>query len=142
MQTNKFTTATKLNQEGSLIKKSNTNLWIVKEPFEWQVEYNDDRYGKIIVPEGFETDFGSIPQALWWMFNPTKYVAYILHDYIYEMYGQIPTTLFDTPATLDYTRKQADYVLLEALKAEKCPFIKRWLIYFGVRIWGWMAWKK
>ena len=138
----KYTTAAKLNQEGSLIKKSWTNLWKVKEPFEWQIEYKDARYGSIIVPEGFETDFGSIPQILWWFFNPTKYLAYILHDYLYEKRGEIKIKLFDCSALLVHTRKQCDKILLEALKAEKCSFIKRWLIYLGVRIGGWMAWKK
>lgn len=138
----KYTTAAKLNQEGSLVKKSWTNLWKVKEPFEWKIYYDKPReYNIIQVPEWFETDMGSIPQCFWWLFNPTKYVAYILHDFLYHKKGKIETKYGIVTHVFMFKRKRCDQILLEALKAEKCSFIKRWLIYLGVRIGGWVAWK-
>lgn len=124
----KFTKAIKTLKNWHLMKKSGTNKWIIVEPFVWFLDY-DNRSWKITIPLGFETDFWSIPQLLWFFFNPTKFVSYILHDYLYS-----------NPWTL--TRKECDIILIEALKVEWMWWFKRLLIYFWVRIWWWYSWNQ
>ncbi len=118
----KFTKAIKTLKNWHLMKKSWTNDWLVMKPFVWFLDYNNRKW-KIEVPLGFITDFGSIPQLLWIFFNPTKFVSYILHDYLYS-----------NPWLL--TRKECDIILIEALKIEWMWLLKRILIYLAVRLFG------
>lgn len=79
----------------------------------------------IEVPEGFVTDFASIPRVLWNLYPPTGVYgkAAVIHDYLYR--------------TAYYaTREQADAVLLEAMIDLGVGPRTRWLIYHGVRIGG------
>ena len=126
----KFTQAVKLvklEKNWLLRKIPNSNCWEVMEYFSWIVNWKD-KSGLIIVPKWFKTDFWSIPQFLWWFYNPTRYVAYILHDWLYETKGR--------------TRKKADSILREALKVEWMWIIKRNIIYFWVRVFWWYFYKK
>jgi hypothetical protein len=58
-------------------------LFRVDKKFQWWLDYNNKR-DQAIVEAGFVTDFGSIPRLLWWIFNPTEWISYILHDKLYE----------------------------------------------------------
>ena len=82
----------------------------------------------IRVPAGFKTDLASIPKVLWSVLPPIgKYDApAVLHDALYQ---------FDAA-----TRKQADDVLYEAMKATSVGWRTRWTIYAGVRVGGWKSW--
>ncbi|MGP1582964.1 MAG: DUF1353 domain-containing protein [Candidatus Altimarinota bacterium] len=136
----KYTTAVALFQNGSLIKQSNTNKWIVENMFIWEVVYGTRfECQKIKVPSGFITDMGSIPQIFWVFFNPTQYLAYILHDYLYHQKGKIYT---HKETYYEYSRKDCDKMLYEAMKVEGAWWITRACVYLGVRIGGWVAWKK
>ena len=46
----KYTSAVKLHQEGSLIKKSGTNKWITDRKFVRYLDY-ENKVGKIVVPK-------------------------------------------------------------------------------------------
>ena len=86
---------------------------------------------KVTVPKGFVTDFASIPEPLWsFGLSPKgKYTqAAIVHDYLYW--------------TQVCTRKQADNIMLIAMKEHGVSKIKRTEIYSGVRIGGKGPWKK
>ena len=111
----------KLEKNWLLRKIPNSNCWEVMEYFSWIVNWKD-KSGLIIVPKLFKTDFGSIPQIFWIFFNPTRYVAYILHDFLYskKYYWKL-------------SRKEADVILYQALKVEWMWFLKRYIIYFAVR---------
>jgi hypothetical protein len=83
----------------------------------------------ITVPQGFVTDFASIPQAFWSFGlspNGTYSRAAIVHDYLYW--------------TQLCTRLQADNILMIAMKESQVPKGKRDLIYAGVRAGGDSAW--
>lgn len=84
----------------------------------------------ISVPAGFETDFGSVPQIFWGIVSPIGKAlgGYVLHDYLY--------------ATQERTRLVSDAILLEALEVIGVNWFQRWLIYRGVRVGGWVAWRK
>lgn len=93
-------------------------------------EAND---GKIYtIPKDFVTDGASIPRFFWRIYLPYgKYIeAAVLHDYIYR-----------TP-TIPLTRKQADKLLEEAMEWCQVNAFDRKVIYTGVRIGGWFAYKK
>lgn len=84
----------------------------------------------VSVPIGFITDFASIPRIFWAILPPWgRYsLAAIVHDYLYAR--QITT------------RRQADDVLLSIMKGSRVSYIARYLIYYAVRIFGSIAWKR
>lgn len=126
----KFTEAKrKINLEKNwlLQKIPNTKNFITKSEFFWLVDYNDEFSEKIIVPKNFVTDFGSIPRFLWIFFDKTRFVSYILHDFLYSK-----------KYCWNLNRKESDKILKEALKVEWMWFFKRNLVYLWVRLF----WKK
>lgn len=78
------------------------------------------------VPAGFITDGGSIPRFFWrFIGHPLEgeYIGrYVEHDHNYQT-GRIP-------------RKEADIELRDGLKADGMCYIKRYAIYFAVRMFG------
>lgn len=101
--------------------------FILQQPF----VYESELLGRaIIVPVGQPTDYASIPRLLQNIFSPVgKYDGpAVLHDYLYETNG--------------VTRAQADGVLNEAMGVMGVGAVTRRLIYAGVRIGGWVPWRK
>ena len=86
---------------------------------------------RLVVPCGFETDFASVPRVpfVYTLFGDRAHHESVVHDYLYHILPHI------------CTRKQADEVFLEAMKARgKSWFIRR-AMYAGVRIGGRRSWK-
>ena len=92
------------------------------------------RWGKthIQVPAGFETDFASIPRFARVLIPKLgKYnKAAVVHDYLYQS-DKSPLT-----------RKQADKCFLDGMRDLGVAKWKRTLMYWAVRIGGFLAWKK
>ena len=64
-------------------KIPNSKYWTISSEFVFYIDYlNKD--GKITVPIGFTTDFGSIPFPMSIFIDPTRCVSYVLHDYLYS----------------------------------------------------------
>lgn len=84
----------------------------------------------IVVPRGFNTDLASIPIGVRNIISPIgRYdKAAVVHDWLYRVNG--------------VTRKQADDVLLEAMKVSNVKGWQQKVIYWGVRIGGWVSWNK
>jgi hypothetical protein len=82
----------------------------------------------IRVPKGFVTDFASVPWVLWsWIPSWGKYgKAAVIHDHIYQTHCR--------------TRKQADEIFREAMIVSGTPEWKANLMFWGVRLFGWLAW--
>jgi len=101
--------------------------WKLVKSFSYHVGSRNSRT-VIKVPKGFVTDFASVPQFLWWwMPYWGKYgKGAIVHDYLYQHHI--------------YSRAMADAIFKEAMVAGKTPKWKARLMYFGVRIGGWLAW--
>ncbi len=84
--------------------------------------------GDIKVPEGFETDFASVPQALtnvlprWSTYGP----ASVVHDWLY----------WNQQTHRDF----ADEIIYEAMVALGVNYWKRRTIYNAVRMFGQSAW--
>ena len=85
----------------------------------------------VVVPIGFRTDLASVPRVLWALLPPFgRYdAAAVLHDYLYF-----------APARM--TRADADAVLYEGMLALHVLPFTRWSIYLGVRLGGWVAWRR
>ena len=128
-----------LNSDGSklmarilgdiIVKKLDNHLWELHVPLEYHVGHADSSE-VITVPEGFITDFASVPRAFWWLLPPAgKYAgAALVHDYLYR--------------THLYSRKDADDIFLEAMEVLQVPRWKREIMYYAVRMFGWKAYSK
>lgn len=98
---------------------------------DWKVckgfTYTTETGINIVVPDGFVTDFASIPRGLWNLFPPTgKYGhAAVIHDYLYR------ETFID--------RKMCDKIFRDAMKELGVNIVSRNIIYFAVRIFGGFA---
>lgn len=114
---------------------SDYKTWILTGPAQW---YDKD-LGYITVPEGFMTDFASIPAVFrWWQtggVGPQRIASYF-HDYMYAEQVE--------------SRKAADRVFREVMEATKPiggkmrdfrSWFRRWAMYLALRIGGWAAWR-
>jgi len=87
---------------------------------------------KVTIKNGLITDGASIPRIFWSIIGcPTsgKYVgSALIHDGLYSS-EIIP-------------RKHADDLFLDMLKHNDVGYVKRYLMYFAVRLGGYFVWKK
>lgn len=99
----------------------------------------------IKVPAGFITDFASSPPAVWWLIPPWgKYgKAAIIHDYLYQnhRYRSQAQRMSSPLIKLPVTRKYADDIFREAMIVLGVAPWRCSLMYWGVRAFGWLAWK-
>lgn len=143
----KYSQAKKNHLENLMLSKVIwTDKWKVREEFIWYLHY-EDKSAYVIIPKGFITNFGSIPKILQNIFSPTKYLGYLLHDYLYSKQAIIHLeketewiititefTAKDGENTYwKPTRLFADRTLRESMKVESAWFIERNSIYYAVR---------
>jgi len=85
---------------------------------------------RVTVPAGFVTDFASSPPAVWSLIPPWgKYgKAAVVHDYLYQ--------------TKARSRKEADDIFREAMVVLQVDSVRVFLMYWAVRLFGWLAWPK
>ena len=133
----RFTQAIEMRKNG-LLQKINNKWWIIQEEFIWYVDF-EDKIESVIVPKGFITNFWSIPKFMRWFIDYTS-LSYILHDYLYSEFWKI--ILIWSDLKVSCIRSYADMVLRDALKVEWIWFIKRWMVWIGVRLFWWMFYKK
>ena len=115
-----------------VVKHLDGEKWEVMRKFTYHVG-NKTSKEMITVPVGFITDFASIPRTCWSLIgSPTgKYgKAAVLHDYLYRRLQR------------KYSRKQSDDIFLEAMKISKVGMIRRYTIYYSVRLFGFASWRK
>ena len=95
------------------------------------IAYITAQLGPITVPRGFESDGCSMPRLFWRMIGHPFDMRYlreaILHDWLYRY----------QPCD----RKTADLIFRAALVGRVGPH-RRWAIYWGLRIGGWLAWRR
>lgn len=97
--------------------------------------YTHPTFGEIVVPEGTETDLDSVPRLpfAYWLTKNASVTAAIIHDWLYQQ-GKIG----DRPIT----RGDADGIMLDIMEDEGVSWWQRRMIWFGLRIGGWLAWNK
>lgn len=88
---------------------------------------------RFVVPAGFVCDGASIPRILWSLighpFDRRWQEASVLHDWFYR------TTEHRV------SRRMADKIFYDSLRDGGLRFTKALLMYLGVRLGGWIAWK-
>ena len=103
--------------------------WKLLEDFEYYL--GDKTNGMIIkVPKGFITDFASVPRLFWVILPPWERYgkAAVLHDYLYQ--------------SQKFIRLMCDAIFFEAMTVLKVPKWKKYLLYLGVRVGGWVPFKR
>jgi hypothetical protein len=105
------------------------DIWIVHATFAFVCQCNGEEH-RIEVPPDFVTDFASIPRLIWPIMPRwgTYGWAAVIHDFLY----------WDQRLT----RREADDVFLDVMKASAVPTWQKIPIYRAVRQWGWWAWKR
>lgn len=106
---------------------SGRGQWRLDEPLVFQ---SNTAQRFITVPEGFVTDFASVPRLplVFLLVGNTCQKGSVLHDYIYRT-GLLPRLL-------------GDQVHYEANKAAGVPWWLRTLVFIGVRLGGFSSYKK
>ena len=115
------------NAWGASLRQINERDFIVTE----EIDFETDRFS-LSVPKHFITDLGSTP----WYITPLfpRYGKYtksaIIHDWLYS--------------TQYTTRKEADWIFIEAMRAFRPPpsYATRCVFYSAVRTGGWNYWRK
>jgi hypothetical protein len=100
----------------------------------------------VVIPVGFVTDFASIPKILWNILPPvgTYGKAAVVHDYLYRK-GEVSLECLiceDGHPVRMVTRKEADFRFREAMQVLGTDFLVRWIIWAGVRMGGWWAFRE
>lgn len=92
--------------------------------------YRTSKGKRITVPKGFVTDYASTGPMSWRysQSGPWKFAA-TLHDYLYTLGG------------CECSRKEADWVLWDAMSTTGIKWRVRVEFYLMVRMFGWMFWK-
>lgn len=108
---------------------------INEDPERWEIEkplvfFSEIVGAKIIVPDGFETDFASVPRLplVYLLCGNRGRKAATVHDYLYRY------KLYD--------RETCDAVFREALSASGEGFFISWSMWSGVRLFGWKFYKR
>ncbi len=114
----------------NLGRVTGADLWRVLSAF--TVQLDDGR--RVVVPHGFLTDKASTPLGII-IKRDDKYIieGALVHDYLYQtqkISGQ------------PITRKEADGILVAICKHAGMGWIKRTMVYAGVRAGGWNTWGK
>jgi hypothetical protein len=79
----------------------------------------------IVIPKGFKTDGASIPRIFWWTgwtpFCGSTLESAIVHDFLYRWH---------------FPRLTADLIFLNMMESRRVPFLKRWIYFIVVRLFG------
>ena len=102
-------------------------------PTKWKLERSYKREG-INVPKEFSWDGVSIPRAFHFVLPKwgTYSGAALIHDFLYSKQSVI----------YDIDRKTADKLFLKYMKEDGVGFFRRRSMYYSVRVFGGIAWKK
>lgn len=94
-----------------------------------EIEYyrSENKNEVLVVPKGFKSDFATTPRIVWSLFPPFGSYAKsaVLHDFLCEKFH----------AGL-CSRKFADLIFLESMKAVGVNKITRNVLYFSVRFYA------
>jgi len=100
--------------------------WVLDRDFTYYTGGGDSF--DIIVPEGFITNFASVPRILWPVFP--AYGRYgrasVIHDYLY--------------ASQTLSRREADRIFFEAMGVSNVNTLTQYTLYLTVRLVGWVPW--
>jgi hypothetical protein len=100
-------------------------FWTILQP----LVYESDLLQKhVVVPAGFVSDFASVARLplMFLLAGDEAHEAAVIHDYLYSKQ--------------EVSRSVADAVFREAMAVTGEPAWRRFLMWSGVRLGGWIAW--
>lgn len=108
--------------------------YLLLDDFKYHVG-SDNSNEIIVVPNGFVTDFASVPRFAWSIVPPTGKIkpAALVHDYLYSKRGKYAPNQ-------RYTRKKCDKIFLEIMNVVGMNWFERHTAYRAVRMFGWIPW--
>jgi Protein of unknown function (DUF1353) len=103
-------------------------IYFLLKPITWVPEPQQRGYSQVTAPQGFVTDFASIPRVFWSALRPDGDYTYpaIIHDYLYW--------------TQRTTREEADQILRFGMEDFGIDSLTIRTIYNAVRVGGSGAW--
>jgi hypothetical protein len=104
-----------------LLNRDGKQLWQVEQDFAYA---SDVAKKTITVPAGFVTDFASVPRIP------------LVYDGLGDLFQRAAVVHDKLYSTGEVTRDIADQVLLEAMALDGVSWVKRKLVYAGVRVGG------
>lgn len=111
--------------------------WCIKDGFTYWL--NDVEF--VTVPTGFVTDFASIPRLLrvqWPSPGGLWDLPAVVHDFLYNC----AAVQHVNGSTRIVNRGEADQVFRDAMDVMGVRESAEWCIYRGVRIGGWVTWRR
>jgi hypothetical protein len=108
--------------------------------------------GTMAVPQGFTTDFASIPWYARWLIDSMGLCTYpaLLHDYLYEKRGDLYIKVSNEwrgvadnqeIIRVTFSRESVDAVFLTMLKTYGVRWWKRNLMWIAVSLFGGKQWR-
>lgn len=126
-----------------LIEDTNDGkTFIVRGAFKYFIGSEDS--GRFIsCPDGTRTDLASIPRLLQPIVPKLGKgnQAAVVHDLAYRR-GFIEMERPYGVAIAQISRKRADQIMLEAMEVLEVGTARRYAIYYGLRIGGWVGWRQ
>ena len=114
------------------VEADTPEVWVLDAP----LRYSDSQLGEITALPGYPTDGASIPRWLWPLAGPP------LRDQRTARAAVIHDLLYDTAGLHALSRKAVDTLFARALLAAGVHPIKAALYYTGVRLGGWIGWRR
>lgn len=105
------------------------SIWLILSP----LIYESDIVGRIEVPDGFMTDFASVPRIpiVYRLYGDRAHRESALHDFLYRINAIPAATYF-----------QANAVFLEAMEVRGKPWHVRYAMFAGVCVGGWLSYHR
>lgn len=127
-----------------------SKIWILVEQV--NVGIASKELSKVVgieIPKGFKFDLSTIPRFLWALIAPFELsiIAPLVHDFLYVNKGNLEINeqnliaISKNSQTIKISRLETDSIFLSHMKQEGVGFIKRWVAYIGVRLFGGIFWK-
>ncbi len=102
----------------------------------------------LVVPEGFQHDFASVPRPLWALISPIDLgMASIFHDWLYRNRGRVTTLTWDSaqerwnPREDPWIRRDADRLFARIMREQGVARWRRRLAFLVVRAAGGRYWR-
>jgi len=123
--------------------------WRLVQPLVYASDLLD---GQVTIPEGWETDFESIPRwlpTLYAVLYGSAHEAAVIHDWAYTYAAFCVVTPHGIEHRVPISRSEGDALLDEAMRTPKrphpenqAPTWKAYAVWLGVRAFGWLAWAR
>ena len=105
------------------------NLWQLLAPYNYSLGINT----VITIPQGYVTNFGTIPRWATWFITPGEMrEAALVHDFLCNE----NFTIEGEPTYSGFSRLVADTILYVHLREVGIDRLRSYLVYLGVRGWA------